>query len=149
MLNKVEDKSCHHIGNKDNQTPLEHDIPTLVHIQKEVRKLTKLLRENETIIRYKELEEKIQQNQYLAELREKIKQAQKDAVHFAHYDKPAAEQEAIKQADQFMQEFDQHPLVVAYRKQLLEADDLLHHLTTMIQEEINGQIEEEKHASKN
>ncbi|HFJ6516694.1 TPA: hypothetical protein ACGVHS_001274 [Enterococcus faecium] len=95
-------------------------------IQKEVRKLTKLLRENETIIRYKELEEKIQQNQYLAELREKI-----------------------KQADQFMQEFDQHPLVVAYRKQLLEADDLLHHLTTMIQEEINGQIEEEKHASKN
>lgn len=42
-----------------------------------------------------------------------------------------------------MQEFDQHPLVVAYRKQLLEADDLLHHLTTMIQEEINGQIEEE------
>lgn len=107
-------------------------------IQKEVRKLTKLLRENETIIRYKELEEKIQQNQYLAELREKIKQAQKDAVHFAHYDKPAAEKEAIKQADQFMQEFDQHPLVVAYRKQLLEADDLLHHLTTMIQEEING-----------
>lgn len=46
-------------------------------IQKEVRKLTKLLRENETIIRYKALEEKIQQNQYLAELREKIKQAQK------------------------------------------------------------------------
>lgn len=52
-------------------------------IQKEVRKLTKLLRENETIIRYKALEEKIQQNQYLAELREKIKQAQKEAVHFA------------------------------------------------------------------
>ncbi len=118
-------------------------------IQKEARKLTKLLRENETIIRYKELEEKIQQNQYLAELREKIKQAQKDAVHFATISKPAAEQEAIKQADQFMKEFDQHPLVVAYRKQLLEADDLLHHLTTMIQEEINGQIEEEKHASKN
>lgn len=47
-----------------------------------------------------------------------------------------------------MKEFDQHPLVIAYRKQLLEADDLLHHLTTMIQEEINGQIEEEKHASK-
>ena len=37
LLDKVEDKSCYHIGNKDNQTPLEHDIPTLVHIQKEVR----------------------------------------------------------------------------------------------------------------
>ena len=84
-------------------------------IQKEVRKLTKLLRENETIIRYKELEEKIHQNQYLTELREKIKQAQKEAVQFAHYDKPAAEQEAIKRADQFMKEFDQHPLVIAYR----------------------------------
>lgn len=46
-------------------------------IQKEVRKLTKLLRENETIIRYKELEEKIQQNQYLAELREKSNKRKK------------------------------------------------------------------------
>ena len=42
MLDKVEDKSCHHIGNKDNQTPLEHDIPTLVYIQKEVREGTDL-----------------------------------------------------------------------------------------------------------
>ena len=46
---------------------------------------------------YKELEEKIHQNQYLTELREKIKQAQKEAVHFAHYDKPAAEQEPEEQ----------------------------------------------------
>lgn len=51
-------------------------------IQKEVRKLTKLLRENETIIRYKELEEKIQQNQYLAELREKNQTSAKRCCSF-------------------------------------------------------------------
>ena len=44
---------------------------------------------------------------------------------------------------------DQHPLVWAYRHQLVEANDLLQHLTKMIQEEINEWIEEEEHASKN
>ncbi len=45
--------------------------------------------------------------------------------------------------------FDQQPIVVAYRKQLSEANDLLQHLTSMLQDEINEWIEEEDHASKN
>ncbi|UNT87539.1 YlbF family regulator (plasmid) [Klebsiella pneumoniae] len=84
-------------------------------IQKEVRKLTKLLRENETIIRYKELEEKIQQNQYLAELREKSNKRKK-MLFILPTMTNQQQKRRIKQADQFMQEFDQHPLVVAYRK---------------------------------
>ena len=36
-----------------------------------------------------------------------------------------------------------------YFEQLLEANDLLHHLTKMLQDEINNWIEEEDNASKN
>ncbi len=118
-------------------------------IQKEADKLMELLSKNEVITRYKELEMKVQKNHQLIQLTEQIKEAQKEAVNFAYYGKNEAEKEAIARAKQLTETMDQHPLVLAYRHQLVEANDLLQHLTKMIQEEINEWIEEENHASKN
>ncbi|MGX7202796.1 hypothetical protein BCR22_09880 [Enterococcus plantarum] len=112
-------------------------------INEELTKLLDLLGEDELIQRYKELEEKVQNNEKLTGLVEQIKAAQKDAVQFAHYDKPEAEKDAIKRADELTKEFDEHPLVVAYREQLMEANDLLQHVTDMIQYRINEELEKE------
>ena len=103
--------------------------------------LTALLGENEIIIRLQQLKKRVEENDTLQELEEGIKAAQKDAVQFAHYGKPEAEREALKEADRLTKEFDQHPLVIAYREQLFEANDLLQHLTNMIQKEVNAAIE--------
>ena len=112
-------------------------------------KLSELLEQNEVIQQYKLLKQRVEQNKYLDELIEKIKQAQKDAVQFAHYGKPEAEREAIKQADRLTEEFNQHPLVLAYREQLVEANDLVQHLTALIQRKVNEGLEGESvHASK-
>ena len=112
-------------------------------INEELTTLLSLLGEDELIQRYKELEERVQNNEKLTDLVEKIKAAQKDAVQFAHYDKPEAEKDAIKRADELTKEFDEHPLVVAYREQLMEANDLLQHVTDMIQYRINEELEKE------
>ncbi|MGX7150783.1 YlbF family regulator [Enterococcus ureasiticus] len=112
-------------------------------VNEELTKLLTLLGEDELIQRYKELEEKVQNNEKLTDLVEQIKAAQKDAVQFAHYDKPEAEKAAIKRADELTKEFDEHPLVVAYREQLMEANDLLQHVTDMIQYRINEELEKE------
>ncbi|MBM7690064.1 hypothetical protein BCR24_03680 [Enterococcus ureilyticus] len=112
-------------------------------INEELTTLLALIGEDELIQRYKELEEKVQHNEKLADLVEQIKAAQKDAVQFAHYDKPEAEKAAIKRADELTREFDEHPLVVAYREQLMEANDLLQHVTDMIQYRINEELEKE------
>jgi len=112
-------------------------------INEELTKLLTLLGEDELIQRYKELEEKVQNNEKLTDLVEQIKATQKDAVQFAHYDKPEAEKAAIKRADELTKEFDEHPLVVAYREQLMEANDLLQHVTDMIQYRINEELEKE------
>lgn len=103
--------------------------------------LTALLGENEVVVRYQQLQKRVEDNETLKELEEGIKAAQKDAVQFAHYDKPEAEREALKEADRLTKEFDQHPLVIAYREQLFEANDLLQHLTNMIQKEVNVALE--------
>ncbi|MGX7243886.1 RicAFT regulatory complex protein RicA family protein [Enterococcus quebecensis] len=112
-------------------------------INEELTKLLALIGEDDLIKRYKELEEKVQNNEKLTDLVEQIKAAQKDAVQFAHYDKPEAEKAAIKRADELTKEFDEHPLVVAYREQLMEANDLLQHVTDMIQYRINEELEKE------
>ncbi|MGX7174201.1 YlbF family regulator [Enterococcus ratti] len=118
-------------------------------IQKEVEKLAQLLSEHETIVRYKELEQKVQNNRYLEQLMETIKTAQKEAANFSYYGKFAAEKETVRRIEQLTKTFDRHPIVAAYRKQLIEANELLHHLTNMLQDEINEWIEEEGNASKN
>lgn len=112
-------------------------------INEELMKLLALIGEDELIQRYKELENKVQNNQKLTDLVEQIKAAQKDAVQFAHYGKPEAEKIAIKRADELTKEFDEHPLVVAYREQLMEVNDLLQHVTDMIQYRVNEELEKE------
>ena len=106
--------------------------------------LTDLLGENEIIVRYQKLQKRVAENDTLQELEEGIKAAQKDAVQYAHYGKPEAEREALKEADRLTKAFNEHPLVIAYREQLYEANDLLQHLTTMIQKEVNAALEEEE-----
>ncbi|QCI87315.1 hypothetical protein FE258_00065 [Vagococcus zengguangii] len=95
------------------------------------------LAENPVIIDYKTIEEQAKNHPKLSELAEAIKFQQKQAVKFAHYGKPVAEQEAIKQADELMREFEDHPLVVTYRQRLIEANDLLQYVTNLIEKEVN------------
>ncbi|AZP91803.1 hypothetical protein B834_413 [Enterococcus mundtii 1A] len=118
-------------------------------IQLEVDQLATLLKKNETITRYQELEHKVKHSRYLNQQTETLKQAQKDAVQYAQYGQKEAEKEAIKRIEVLTQSIDGYPLVIAYRRQLVEANELLQHLTQMIQNEINEYIEEEHNASKN
>lgn len=112
-------------------------------VKAELERLIALLAEHESIQAFKEIETKVKNNQNLQKLEEKIKQAQKDAVNFAHYGKPEAEKQAIAEIEQATAEYDEHPLVIAYREKLLEANDLLHFVTDSIQKQINEAIEEE------
>ena len=100
------------------------------------------LKHHDTIKAYKKIEQKIDAHQGLKEMVETIKSLQKDAVQFAHYDKPNAEKEALRQADELQEAFDTHPLVIEYRACLVEANDLLHHLTNLLQSQVNDKLEE-------
>lgn len=103
--------------------------------------LLESLKNHDTIKAYKKIEQKIDAHVGLKEMVDEIKALQKDAVKFAHYDKPNAEKEAIKQADELQEAFDNHPLVIEYRECLVEANDLLHHLTSLLQSQVNEKLE--------
>ncbi len=91
---------------------------------------------------YKKIAEKVNEHQGLKNLVEEIKRHQKDAVQFAHYDKPEAEREAIRLANEKQRAFDEHPLVIVYREKLIEANDLLQHVTNLVERNVNQSLED-------
>ncbi|MGX7059679.1 YlbF family regulator [Vagococcus humatus] len=101
------------------------------------------LKRSQAIHDYQEIEKKVSQHEGLKMLVEEIKAYQKQAVQFAHYHKPVAEKEAIKQADALTKQFDEHPLVIRYREKLVEANDVVQYITTVIEQEINHSITED------
>ncbi|MGY3704659.1 hypothetical protein BW731_07915 [Vagococcus martis] len=111
-------------------------------IQASMAELLDGLKNHDTIKAYKKIEQRIDEHEGLKQLVEDIKVLQKEAVKFAHYDKPNAEKEAIRQADELQEAFDTHPLVVEYRECLVEANDLLHHLALILQTQVNDTLEQ-------
>lgn len=113
-------------------------------LAEEVDKLLALLQTHESVQKFQGVQERAQNHKGLKSLEEQIKAAQKDAVNFAHYDKPEAEKQAIAEIDRLNQAYKSHPLVASYRDSLVEADELLQHVSKMIQKEVNLAIEGEE-----
>lgn len=112
------------------------DEATKAHLQR----LTDLLKENELIQDYQMIEEKAQNHAHLNQLIADIKIKQKEAVAFNHYGKPEAEKIAIKEAEAFTKEFNEHMVVTSYQNALVEANDILQHLVATVQDELKEQI---------
>lgn len=116
-------------------------------IQLSLEQLNQLLADYPAIKEFQEIQKQAKQNPRLLALEEEIKQAQKEAVQFAHYGKPEAEKEAIRKIDALTQEYNQHPVVQLYRESLAQANELLQYVTQTIQKKVNQAIEEgTKHA---
>ena len=112
------------------------DEATKAHLQR----LTDLLKENELIQDYQMIEEKAQNHAHLNQLIADIKIKKKEAVAFNHYGKPEAEKIAIKEAEAFTKEFNEHMVVTSYQDALVEANDILQHLVATVQDELKEQI---------
>ncbi|MGY3779070.1 YlbF family regulator [Isobaculum melis] len=103
--------------------------------------LTEMIKAHEVIQEYQALEENVQQNQRLNELIEQIKDKQKEAVAFSHYEKPEAEKVVIKELDELTTQFKEHFLVRTYQENLVEANALLQNIVEKIQETVNEEIQ--------
>ncbi|EOT40379.1 YlbF family regulator [Enterococcus columbae] len=112
-------------------------------IQEQFAKLNQLLQENEVIIAYKKIAEKVFAHEGLQALEEQIKTCQKQLVQYEHYGKYQAKEQLLVEIAQLQEQYDHHPLVTAYREKLIEANDLLQYVTNRIQREVNEQIEQE------
>ncbi len=106
-------------------------------VQKQLNELLDLLKKDPVIVEYQRLENKVNHHEGLKKLQEDLEKAQKDAVNFTHYEKFTAAKLANEKADSLKEQLDTHPLVVAYRQALYDANELLQYVTELIETKVN------------
>lgn len=110
-------------------------------VQASLNQFLELLKQHPVIKDYQIIEAQIGAHEGLSAMVDDIKRLQKDAVQFAHYDKPVAEQEALRAANALQKEFDEHPLVVTFRERLIEANELVQYMTGKLEKSVNEDLD--------
>lgn len=106
-------------------------------IAKELDQLITMLANKEEIVRYKELEKYVHENEWINHTIEQIKMKKKELVQFEHYDKPEAHKKALEELAALNQLLDENITVKAYRASLEEANDIVQFIFKKMQDEID------------
>lgn len=107
-------------------------------VDEELDKMIALLQKKEEIIRYQQMEKEVQENDWLDELVETIKDKQRDLVNFEYYEKPEAYQATLKELDRLNKELDENITVKAYKDSLWEANEVVQLLFSKIEAAANS-----------
>lgn len=102
-------------------------------VKQAVDQLSRLLSDLPQVQEFQQLAAKVADNQKIVQLEEAIKQAQKDAVQYEHYQKPEACAQALAKADELTTQYNELPLVVAYREKMIEVNEIVQYVTNRIQ----------------
>lgn len=102
-------------------------------VQEELATLITLLKAKEEIVCYQKAERSVEENVWIQEMVDKIKQKQKELVNFEYYEKPQAYQKVKQELDHLNNELENSLSVHAYRDALWEANEIVQLLFQRLQ----------------
>ncbi|MFC4387472.1 RicAFT regulatory complex protein RicA family protein [Gracilibacillus marinus] len=113
---------------------------TRTEIIEEAHHLAKMMSEIDEIERFKQLEEKINENTKVQATIKKIKALQKQAVNFQAYGKEEALRKVEKEIDRLQAEIDEIPVVQEFKESQVVINDLLQLVSNTLAREITNEI---------
>lgn len=87
---------------------------------------------------YQTIEAQVLKNPHLTQLQDDLKAAQRDIVVYQRLAKPKAAEQATEKADTLKQLLEHDPLTIAYRQSLYEADEILEHITGLLETQLQA-----------
>ncbi|MFA1822201.1 RicAFT regulatory complex protein RicA family protein [Virgibacillus oceani] len=109
-------------------------------ILEEARKLAGMLAETEEIDRFKQVEAKINDNQKVQQLIQRIKTLQKQAVNFQAYEKTEALKKVEAEIDRLQEEIDDIPVVQEFKETQIVVNDVLQLISGTIAREVTNNV---------
>ncbi|WP_080874691.1 RicAFT regulatory complex protein RicA family protein [Oceanobacillus timonensis] len=106
----------------------------------EARKLAAMLGSTEEIERFKQVEAKLNANQKVQNLIQKIKTLQKQAVNFQAYEKKEALQRIEQEIDKLQNEIDEIPVVQEFKESQIVVNDVLQLVSKTISRTVTNDI---------
>ena len=109
-------------------------------VMEEAGKLAKMMASMEEIDRFKQLEEKLNENQKIQVLIKKIKALQKQAVNFQAYGKQEALKKVEAEIERLEAEIDDIPLVQEFKDSQGSINSILQMVTNTIAREVSNEV---------
>lgn len=106
----------------------------------EAKKLAEMLSHTEEIDRFKQVEAKINSNQKVQKLIQKIKTLQKQAVNFQAYGKEEALKRVDEEIDRLQSEIDAIPVVQEFKEIQITVNDVLQLVSGTIAREVTNSV---------
>jgi cell fate (sporulation/competence/biofilm development) regulator YmcA (YheA/YmcA/DUF963 family) len=104
------------------------------------KELAKMIAETEEVDFFKKAEEKINQNEKVRGMINKIKALQKQAVNLQHYGKHEALKKVEAEIDAIYEELSQIPIVSEFKQSQMEVNDLLQLVASTISKTVTDEI---------
>jgi cell fate (sporulation/competence/biofilm development) regulator YmcA (YheA/YmcA/DUF963 family) len=104
------------------------------------KELAKMIAETEEVDFFKKAEEKINQNEKVRGMINKIKALQKQAVNLQHYGKHEALKKVEAEIDAIYEELSQIPIVDEFKQSQMEVNDLLQLVASTISKTVTDEI---------
>jgi cell fate (sporulation/competence/biofilm development) regulator YmcA (YheA/YmcA/DUF963 family) len=113
---------------------------TRTQVLEEARKLAEMLANTEEIDRFKQVEAKLNENQKVTKLIQKIKTLQKQAVNFQAYEKREALKRIEDEIDRLQAEIDAIPVVQEFKETQIVVNDVLQLVSGTIAREVTNKV---------
>lgn len=113
---------------------------TRTQVLEEARKLAEMLANTEEIERFKQVEAKLNENQKVTKLIQKIKTLQKQAVNFQAYEKREALKRIEDEIDRLQAEIDEIPIVQEFKETQIVVNDVLQLVSGTIAREVTNKV---------
>jgi cell fate (sporulation/competence/biofilm development) regulator YmcA (YheA/YmcA/DUF963 family) len=113
---------------------------TRTQVLEEARKLAEMLANTEEIDRFKQVEAKLNENQKVTKLIQKIKTLQKQAVNFQAYEKREALKRIEDEIDRLQAEIDAIPIVQEFKETQIVVNDVLQLVSGTIAREVTNKV---------
>ena len=106
----------------------------------EAKKLATMLANTEEIDCFKQVEAKLNENQKVQKLIQKIKTLQKQAVNFQAYEKREALKRIESEIDRLQEEIDSIPVVQEFKETQIVVNDVLQLVSKTISREVTNNV---------
>ncbi|WP_373896080.1 RicAFT regulatory complex protein RicA family protein [Virgibacillus natechei] len=113
---------------------------TRAQVLEEAKKLADMLASTEEIDRFKQVEAKINDNQKVQKLIQKIKTLQKQAVNFQAYEKKEALKKVEAEIDRLQDEIDEIPVVQEFKETQVVVNDVLQLVSGTIARKVTNNV---------
>lgn len=113
---------------------------TRTEVMDQAKRLANMLANTDEIDRFKQVEAKINDNNKVQKLINKIKTLQKQAVNFQAYGKQEALKRVEEEIDRLQEEVDSIPVVQEFKDSQVDVNDVLQLVTGTIAREVTNEV---------